>query len=75
VVLDKGLEVPPCLWGTPVPASLSLSPATPVSWIHTRSRGSVCHQEDRLTVALCLLAATSLLLSSVGLAVTVIKCE
>ncbi|XP_073910034.1 C-type lectin domain family 17, member A [Castor canadensis] len=75
-----GLDLPPVTCPSrqsgvdlePPPFQPSLT-TTPVSWIHTRSRGSVCHQEDRLTVALCLLAATSLLLSSVGLAVTVIK--
>ncbi|XP_033613212.1 C-type lectin domain family 17, member A [Fukomys damarensis] len=55
------------------PSLTTPAPATPGPWTSQKSRGSGCHWEERLLMFLCLLVATSLLLSGISLAVAVLK--
>ncbi|XP_062034466.1 C-type lectin domain family 17, member A [Lepus europaeus] len=56
----------------PSPCQPSVT-TTPVPWLNLRSGSPGSCQEKRLLVHVCVLVATSLLLSCVGLAVTLIK--
>ncbi|XP_006161116.1 C-type lectin domain family 17, member A isoform X2 [Tupaia chinensis] len=55
------------------PSSQPTLTSTPVPWIGQKSGGPRCYQEERVMPYLCMLVVTSLLLSCIGLTVTLVK--